>query len=405
MKTNSHAPTLVTDWRSKLILSQNLSPKPLLANAATAFRYSQQWQGLLSFDAFHNRTMLRGQPPWGIASDDRPWAEPDDYRAAEWMQHQGIAVSPDTTSQAIEMVARENSFHPVVDYLRRCRWDTESPLLDEWAIRFLGAEDTPYIRAISCRFMISAVARVHQPGCKADCIMILEGPQGARKSTALRTLFHPWFTDELAELGTKDAAIQLAGAWGIEMSELDSMRRGDVSRIKAFLSRTTDRYRPPYGRRVVEQPRQCAFTGSINDNEYLRDETGARRFWPLPCGKINIEGIIANRDALWAEARDRYFLDEPWWLETPILNELAATQQSSRRVLDPWQEKISDFITAKTSVTASEYLAHIGMPDKDQTQLDQNRVVACLKALGWCKKSMRVPDYTTPRWRYVPKTF
>ena len=159
------------------------------------------------------------------------------------------------------------------------------PRLEEWVITYLGAEDTPLNRAVGSRWMISGVARILQPGAKVDHMLILEGPQGAKKSSALKTLAGAeWFTDELAEIGSKDAAQQMRGIWVIEIAELDAISRAEVSRIKAFLSRTTDRYRPPYERYVVEMPRQCVFAGSVNPDTYLRDETGNRRFWPVRCG-------------------------------------------------------------------------------------------------------------------------
>ena len=127
----------------------------------------------------------------------------------------------------------------------------------------------------------AGVARIFSPGAKADSCLILEGEQGTKKSTALKTLVQPWFTDEIAELGSKDAALQTRGVWIIEIAELDSMNRSEAGKIKEFMSRTTDRFRPPYGRRLIESPRQCIFAGSVNHTNYLRDETGARRFWPV----------------------------------------------------------------------------------------------------------------------------
>ena len=142
--------------------------------------------------------------------------------------------------------------HPVRDYLDALRWDGV-PRLEHWTITYLGAEDTPLNRAFGSRWMISAVARIMQPGAKADHMLILEGPQGAKKSSALKALAGAdWFTDELAEIGSKDAAQQMRGIWIIEIAELDAISRAEVSRIKAFLTRTTDRYRPPYERYIVD---------------------------------------------------------------------------------------------------------------------------------------------------------
>jgi predicted P-loop ATPase len=148
----------------------------------------------------------------------------------------------------------------VKTYPQGLNWDGVERV-DHWLSAYLGVEDTEYSRAVGARWLISAVARLFRPGAKADCCLILEGPQGIRKSTALRTLAGEYFTDELADLGSKDAAMQTRGVWIIELSELDSLSHSEVAPIKAFMSRTTDRFRPPYGVRLVESSRQCVFAG------------------------------------------------------------------------------------------------------------------------------------------------
>ena len=190
-----------------------------------------------------------------------------------------------TASEAVTAVAEEQSFHPVEDYLRGIQWDGHERL-QSWLSSCLGAEDNKYNKTIGVCALVAATARIFVPGCKVDTIPILEGGQGLGKSTALKTLFAPWFSDELADLGSKDAAMQLEGVWLIEVSELDAMSRSEVGRIKAFVSRTADRYRPPYGSRVVEQLRSCVFWGTTNSETYLQDETGARRFWPIKVGPL-----------------------------------------------------------------------------------------------------------------------
>jgi len=171
--------------------------------------------------------------------------------------------------------------------------------------------------------MMSAVARIYIPGCKADCALILEGPQGIRKSSALMAIAKPWFADRLSDLSSKDAAMETRGVWIIEIAELDTMGRAEVSTIKAFMSRTQDRFRPPYGKRLVDLPRQCVFAGSVNpEGGYLKDPTGGRRFWTVVCGNIDISALEQDRDQLWAEARNRFRRNEPWWLETQALDGL-----------------------------------------------------------------------------------
>lgn len=390
-------------WRLALLINEKGNAKTCLANALIAFRGSDAWEGILQFDTFHQRAMLAGRLPWCDRHEERAWTPTDDGLAANWLQHEGIMLASPAVSEAIEIVARDRPFHPVLAHLHRLQWDGEARL-DEWAIRFLGAEDTPFVRAVASRWLISAVARVMQPGCKADCALILEGKQGLLKSTALRTLAFPWFTDELAELGSKDAAIQLAGAWIVEMAELDAMKRGDVARIKSFLSRTTDRFRPPYGRRTVEQPRQCVFAGTVNDNEYLRDETGGRRFWPIACTAIDIAGLTAARDQLWAEARDRYLAEESWWLNSEDLVSSAADEQEKRRRRDPWEPAIAEFLAGRSTTSISEILSEkFNIPLGERSQLDANRVAACLKSVGWIRYRQRFGEIL--EWRYRPEMF
>jgi predicted P-loop ATPase len=265
---------------------------------------------VLAFNEFAFGTVALKPTPWGIVPKGE-WTDHDDRRAAEWLQKQGILVSVEVAGQAVQTAARDHPFHPVRAYLERLAWDgTER--LDHWLSTYVGAEATEYSRAVGSRWMISAVARIFRPGAKADCCLILEGPQGIRKSTALRTLAGEYFTDELADLGSEDAAMQTRAVWIIELSELDSLSNSEVARIKAFMSRTTDRFRPPYGMRLVESPRQCVFAGTVNHSTYLRDETGGRRFWPVACGQIDIDALARHRDQLWAEANTRFDAGAVW---------------------------------------------------------------------------------------------
>src|SRR4030095_10421381 len=265
--------------------------------------------------------------------------------------------------------------------------------VDTWLTSYLGAEETEYARAVGSRWLISAVARILRPGAKADCCLILEGPQGIRKSTALKTLAGEFFTDELADLGSKDAAMQTRGVLIIEVSEWDSLSHSEVGRIKAFMSRTTDRFRPPYGLRLVESPRQCVFAGTVNHGSYLRDETGGRRFWPAVCGRIDIDGLAGVRDQLWAEAKLRFESGCPWWLDTPDLGQLASDQQEARYEGDPWEEVIGPWLESRQSTAISEVLAKcLNKPQAQWTQTDKIRAARCLRAQGWLRYRERQGD-------------
>jgi predicted P-loop ATPase len=247
------------------------------------------------------------------------------------------------------------------------------------------------------------VARIYQPGAKVDCCLILEGEQGTLKSTALRTIGGDFFTDDIADLGSKDAAMQTRGVWLIEIAELDSMTRSEVGRIKAFMSRATDRFRPPYGKRLVESPRQCIFAGSVNHNTYLRDETGGRRFWPVACSKIDINSLSRDRDQLLAEAVFRYRAGSVWWLDSKELNQDAAQQQSARYDPDPWQEIIQPWLKGREDVSVTQVLTMcIGKRNDQLMQADQNRVARCLRAVQW--ERFNSGPKGEREWRYRRKS-
>jgi hypothetical protein len=370
---------------------------PVLANAIAAFRHAPEWGGVLAFNEFSLGTVALKATPWGVVPKGE-WTDHEDRRAAEWLQKQGILVSVEVAGQAVQTAARDHPFHPVRAYLDCLTWDGVERL-DRWLFTYLGVADTEYARAVGSRWMISAVARIFRPGAKADCCLILEGPQGIRKSTALRTLAGEYFTDELADLGTKDAAMQTRGVWIIELSELDSLSNSEVARIKAFMSRTTDRFRPPYGMRLVESPRQCVFAGTVNHCTYLRDETGGRRFWPVTCGRIDIEALARDRDQLWAEAKARFDAGAPWWLESDELVQMASDEQLQRYEGDPWEEIIGPWLEVRSSVSVGEVLQKcLEKPQAMWTQSDKNRAARCLRALGW--ERYRERQGARLEWRY-----
>jgi predicted P-loop ATPase len=413
-------------WASLLRIDAGGAPERNEANVITALSLDAAFTGALMFDEFSQEIIVARALPWDPAGTvhPRPWGEADDVRCAEWLQRHEINIPPVVVGRSVVAVSRNIRVHPVRDYLEALAWDGTARL-DTWAVAYLGAEDTPLHRSIAALWMVSAVARIMQPGCKADHMLILEGPQGIRKSTALKVLAsEPWFTDELAELGSKDAAQQMRGIWIIEMAELDAIGHADVSRIKAFLSRTTDRYRPPYERYVVTVPRQCVFAGTVNPDTYLRDETGNRRFWPLRCGDIDLDGLRRDRDQLWAEAVTRYRAGAPWWIEDRALVAEASAAQEARYQGDAWDARIERWLVSErrpvnvgvghfedwqerfvprpkplTDVSIGEVLEQaLGIEAAKWTRADQMRVGAFFRARKWVKYRAKNP----PReWRHV----
>lgn len=419
-------PPIRPRWAALLRIEPSGTPERNEANVITALSLDAAFAGALVFDEFAQEILVTRALPWEPAASTLPraWGDADDVRCAEWLQRHEINVPPVVVGRSVVAVARNIRIHPVRDYLTALSWDGTTRL-DAWAVTYLGAADTPLNRAMAALWMISAVARIMRPGCKADHMLILEGPQGIRKSTALKVLASDgWFTDELAEIGSKDAAQQMRGVWIIEMAELDAIGRAEVSRIKAFLTRTSDRYRPPYERYVVTVPRQCVFAGSVNPDTYLRDETGNRRFWPLRCGEIDLDGLRRDRDQLWAEAVARFNAGAPWWLEDRDLIVSATAEQEARYEPDAWDALIERWLASErrptnvgfgthedwqdryvprqqrlTDVSVGEALEQaLGIEPAKWTKADQTRVGNFFKAKKWVKYRMR----TAPReWRYV----
>jgi len=346
---------------------------------------------------------VRGPLPWD-ERPNRPWTEFDDLAATEWLQSADVAihVGSGVAREAVQRVAYEQRFHPVLEWLEGLEWDGEKRL-SGWLTTYLGVPKSPLADAIGRKFLISAVARVMRPGCKVDHVLILEGLQGTMKSKSLRALVSDgWFTDQIADLGTKDSCQDLRGVWVIELSEFSAIRPGEVEKVKAYVSRRVDHYRPSYGRRSIDVPRQCVFIGTTNDIEYLSDPTGGRRYWPVTCSQLDPEALARDRDQIWAEAVAAFHAGETWWLDDDELCRAAQVEQELRRIEDPWEETIAAWLNNPTKrhpdgtrmpfelddgrVTVGQILEHaISKPEERQSKSDQMRVGKILRLLGWEK--------------------
>ena len=407
----------VLNWRDHLIVTEKGTPKALLANATTALRHAPQWIGVLKWDEFRAGLVVARKPLWDSPEVGGQWTDQEDRKVCEWLQHEGIYVKVNEAGLAAQTVAMENRVNPVRDYLESLKWDG-TKRTDELFPLYFGAETNNYAREIGRRFLIAAAARVLSPQpVKSDCVPVLEGPQGSFKSTAVNKLFHPWFTDHLPDLTTKDAYLQLAGVWCVELGEMDTISRASITKVKAFLSSEVDRYRLPYGRRAIDVPRHNVFVGTVNKDQYLLDETGARRFWPVRCGIIRVDELARDRDQLWAEAVSQLRAGAAWWLDSPELNQEAKREQSARFESDPWDELIvpwlrnpqerydqqghpvAPFNSTVESVSVMDVLNHcIGKRQDQWTQVDKNRIARCLRSQSWERYQFRAGENRD--WRY-----
>jgi putative DNA primase/helicase len=305
---------------------------------------------------------------------------------------------------AVMRHAKENGYHPVRDYLRSLKWDGTARL-NHWMHLTLGAADTPFVRAVSRKTLIAAVARAFKPGCKVDTVLVLEGPQGIRKSTAIAALFGENLTAESVNLFDQHnkMVMSMMGAWCVELAEFIAIARRDQNTVKGMLSMRSDRVVLPYAKMASDHPRQCIFFGTINPGEsgYLTDATGNRRYWPVPVTKADVELLADRRDQLWAEAYHAYLKNEQWWL-TEEEEALAATQVAQRQEYDVWADILADKLHGLRSVTPAAAMEALGIPHERKDRKVELRIAAALKSIGFILRFPKGDDRKTyRRWERV----
>lgn len=298
--------------------------------------------------------------------------------------------------ELLQYVGRMLSYHPVKTFLRRLVWDGDKRI-DTLLPRYVGCEDTPLTRAIGRRFLISCVARVMKPPCKVDTVLTLYGGQGAGKSTFFRVLCgSDWFRDTPFDIRNKDSYQLMRGAWLYEVAEMASIRQRDVESVKAFFAAEVDHYRPPYGKVVRESVRQCVFVSTTNEPSFLKDPTGARRFWPIKVGSIDLGALERDRELLWAEACAAYRSGERWWLTREEDEELGEVHKEYTHE-ELWEDDIMEWV-GKNIVDIRANGVRISQVAKEALEIDagklapydERRITSLFTAQGWTKSRKRV---------------
>jgi len=394
--------------------------RPLLENAVLMLSGMADYQGL-KFSEFTLRTTI----------DGRDWADVDDLRLACTFQRAGLYVGSQLSAEAAQLVATSRPYHEVRDYLKALVWDGTARL-ETLLSKYFGATDSPYVRAVGVCWSISAVARVIIPGCQCDYVPVLIGRQGTGKSSGLRALFGAeWFSDHPPILGSRDSYLGLMGCWCVELSELSAVRRAEVEAVKSFLTTRIDHFRKPYGRRAEAVPRQCVFAATTNDLFPFVDSTGNRRFWPVSTGRVDVQGIAAARDQLWAEAYARFQTGAPRYLPAE-LEALATAEQESRFEPGPWDDLIlkwaknpsyrayknsNEFmpslsvespgeriVSTPGKVLVYEVLLHgIGKSADSIRDVDSKAVARCLRHNGWIQRQEGAGPHRGKRFWHAPE--
>lgn len=383
-------------WEQNLIYDETGRLKDWTANATLILSNDPAWSGVLAYDELRHAIIFKGPPPPGFLkrkSGDE-WRDEDDVACANWLQTEWrLSLSVLTVRSVIALVAHAAKFHPVRDWLESLKWDG-TKRAESWLSTYLGVADTPYARRVGKWWLIAAVARALEPGCKVDTILVLEGPQGLFKSSALRVLTgDSFFLEDVRDVGGVEALKQLAGKWIVELAELDAFRKAESSTVKKFLSTRVDNYRPSYGRTTIDFPRQCIFAGTTNHEVYLADETGGRRWWPVKCTKIRLDAIALDREQLWAEAVALYRANVHWWPETEEDHALCALEQEDRSSEDPWLKVIREWVLDVDEVTTTDLLiSALGYEQSRVADREAKRVAAVLRTLGWVRTKRRDKD-------------
>lgn len=296
-----------TDWMGKLQVSPTTGVVAKTTdNILIILENDPLLKNKIAFDEFANRGLALGELPWNMNKERRQWLDIDDAGIRHYLERTYDITGKDRIFDAVTLCSHKHSFNDVKEYLTKLQWDGVKRL-DTLLIDYLGARDSTYTRAVIRKSLTAAVARVMTPGCKYDYMPIIAGPQGIGKSTFLRLLGRRWYSDSLQTFEGKEASEMIQGIWINEVGELNGLSRSETNAVKQFLSRTEDIYREPFGRRTGCYPRRGVFFGTTNDNEFLKDKTGNRRFWPVDVGiyppKKNVWYTLPNEvDQIWAEA-------------------------------------------------------------------------------------------------------
>ena len=340
------------DWHERLEYSNKGELLATVQNLWLILHYDPALAGKVWNDLFAQRRMCCGPFLWSSKDSERGWSDDDDAGLRYFFESVYHLTGRAKIDDALRMAAAQNARDPVVDYLNGLQWDGK-PRLDTAFSDYLGAEDTPYTRAVARKSLVAAVARAFQPGYKYDQVVIFSGVQGIGKSTFLRKMGRKWFSDSLASFQGKDARESLRGVWIVELGELTALDKSEAEAAKQFISQCEDWYRPSYGQNTQQYPRRCVFFGTSNKTEFLRDSTGNRRYWPVDVYRQQPKYDIRTMDEaewlpddvvdqLWAEAVIAYRCGEKTYI-SGALRATAQKVQQAHQEEDQWVGAIRHF--------------------------------------------------------------
>lgn len=398
------------DWVGQLTCNKNGRFDNTINNVQLIMEHDAGLRGKYFYDTFKERMTVCGDLPWCKLADrmTTTWTDTDDAGLRNFLEIKYEIVNTMKIGDAVLLAMQSCMRHPVREYLLSLKWDGVARA-DTIFIDYLGAEDTEYTRTVTRKALIGAVARIMQPGCKHDHILVLVGPQGCRKSTTLAKLGKSWFSDSFYTVQGKEAYEQIQGFWLIEMGEMAATRKAELESIKQFVSKQSDSYRAAYAKRTQEHPRQCAFFGTTNDDEFLRDATGGRRFWPVTVtdkGRETGDYFTAEIvDQVWAEIVMRYSAGENWYLDNAKIEAVARQIQDAHTEMNGKQGLLEQFVERLlpkdwATRNLSQRLAYWndGFDDEKQAGTERRKAICALEI--HCELfGGTVKDYTPQKTR------
>lgn len=347
-------------WTENLTINKNGAVEATIENIVTILEHDTRLRGRLAQNLFTNRLSIIADLPWRKCEDlinGDMWSDMDDSSLRMYIEKIYRISAKDKVTDAINVVMQRHAFHPVREYLNGLVWDGELRAEDIF-IKYFGAEENEYVRAVTRKWLTAAVSRVIRPGCKFDNMIVLVGTQGIGKSYFGKLIGKHWYSDTFNTLGGKEAYEQLKGAWILEMGELSVMKKAEVESVKMFISKQEDNYRSAYGRHVTSNKRQCIFYGTTNDDSFLRDRTGNRRFWPIGCHPELADYDVFDLteydiDQLWAEVMTWYKAGETLYLSKSE-TALAVIEQEKYTTEDPRLGAIEAYLETPIPINWAE---------------------------------------------------
>ena len=366
------------DWKGKLKFTDKGGLAQTIENAVIILKNDPRLAGALALNEMDHNIVTLKSLPWRKVKGVSQWVDGDDAALRYYLERVYGMAGKDRIFDAVNVVAQQNKFHPVRDYLEGCTWDGV-PRVETLLIDYLGADDNAYVRAVTRKTLVAAVARIYRPGCKFDYMLTLRGKQGIGKSALIGKLGGPWFSDTFTTMQGKDAYEQVLGVWLMEVGELAGMRKAEAETIKLYISKQTDRFRPAYGRRTQEFPRQCIFIGTTNEQQFLRDTTGNRRFWVVDTPnepRLDFwEDLTPEKvRSIWGEAVELYKAGEALYLPKEL-------ERTAREVQESYEEE-----NPRAGIIA-EYLERLLPKDWDNLDLFSRRAWLESDAVGTVKRT------------------